>query len=192
MKFAKLKGKEILRTFISIDIPENIQKEILKIQKRLPDFKGQGRLTGLENLHLTLKFLGGVDSEILIEIKRRLKEIRIGAFETEIKSIGIFDNGGSKKYSRKIIVWLYLTNCQELQKIIDEKLEGLFKEEKRFMSHLTIARLKYLKNKNRFLGEVKKIKISNLKFTVDRFSLQKSELFPEGSVYTDIKTYFLD
>ncbi|RLG16235.1 RNA 2',3'-cyclic phosphodiesterase, partial [Candidatus Pacearchaeota archaeon] len=43
-----------MRTFISIDIPEKVRKEIIKIQNELSDFKG--KKTEPENLHLTLKF----------------------------------------------------------------------------------------------------------------------------------------
>ena len=178
-----------MRTFVAIHIPENIKKEIIKIQKRLPSF--EGRLTSPENMHLTLKFLGEVDEKILIEIKRRLKEIDFRDFGTEIKSIGIFDNSKSRKYSRKIIVWLHLTNCNGLQREIDRKLLGIFPREKRFMSHLTIARIRRLKNKKRFLGELNKIKIPLLKFRVKNFCLEKSELSSGGPVYTTLEKYNL-
>ena len=60
------------------------------------------------------------------------------------------------------------------------------------MSHLTIARVKSLKNKNRFLGELRKIKIPLLKFQVKEFKLMKSELFLEGPIYEEISNYSLD
>jgi len=176
-----------MRTFISISIPENIKKEIIKIQKNLPAF--EGKIIGPENLHLTLKFLGEIDDEVLIEVKRRLKEIKFKSFETKIGSLGIFDNSKSRKYSRKIIVWVYLSNCKVLQRLIDEKLSGIFPKEKRFMSHLTIARVKKLKNKKRFLGELKKIRIPLLKFKVSSFKLKESELLPEEPVYKTIESY---
>ena len=47
-----------MRTFIAVDIPENVKEEIIKIQDKLPEFVG--KLTELENLHLTLKFLGEI------------------------------------------------------------------------------------------------------------------------------------
>lgn len=182
--------KESIRAFISIDVPEKIKKEIIKIQRQLPTFNG--KFTEPENFHLTLKFLGEVDSEILIEIKRRLKEIDFKSFEAKIDSIGVFDNRKNKRFPKKIIVWLHLTRCEKLQRIIDEKLSGIFKKEKRFMSHLTIARARDLKNKNRFLGELKKIKLSHLKFNVKSFELKKSKLFPHGPVYETLGRYSLN
>lgn len=173
---------ESMRCFISIDLPKEIQKEVEKIQKVLPGFKG--KLTEPENLHLTLKFLGEIDEEHLVEIKRRLNEIRFKKFEIEISQIGVF----SPNHIR--IVWLHLSNCEKLQKLVDEKLEGLFKKEHRFMSHLTIARVKGIKNKRYFLGELKKIKIpKGLKFTIKEFVLKKSTLTPEGPLYEDLETF---
>jgi len=120
-----------MRAFISIDIPEEMRKEIIKIQRSLPKFFG--KKTAPENLHLTLKFLGEINEEQLSVIKKRLSKLSFSSFETEIDFLGFFDN-----YPRGI-VWLHLTNCEQFQKEIDDALKDLFGKEKRFMSHLTIA-----------------------------------------------------
>jgi 2'-5' RNA ligase len=175
---------EKIRTFISIDLPKLIQKELKKIQDLLPGFTG--KKTEPENLHLTLKFLGEIDGERIIEIKKRLKEIEFKSFECTIDSLGVF----SKKRIR--IVWVHLSNCNKLQRAVDEKLTGLFEKEHRFMSHVTIARVKSIKHKNYFLGELKKVKIPLLKFKVNSFKLKKSTLTPEGPVYEILKEYKAD
>lgn len=173
-----------MRCFISIDIPENIKKEIEKIQEQLPEFTG--KKTEAKNLHLTLKFLGEMPDEKVELAKEKLKEIKIKKFEAEINLIGVF----SEKIIR--IVWLHLTNCDKLQKEIDKSLKGLFKPEQRFMSHLTIARVKNVKNKKDFLEKLNKIKIPKIKFVVDNFKLKSSMLKPKGSVYGDIEKYNLE
>lgn len=173
-----------VRAFISVDIPKNILEGITKIQKMLPEFNG--KFTETENLHLTLKFLGDIDEEILLEIERRLREINFKSFETRISEIGVF----SPEYVK--IVWVKLDNCENLQKAVDEKLSDIFEKEKRFMGHLTIARVKNIKNRKIFLEGLKKIKIpSRLNFSVKSFKLKKSELTPEGPVYETIEEYFL-
>jgi len=175
------------RAFISIDIPEKIRKDILKIQKQLPEF--YGKLTEPENLHLTLKFLGEVDEEKIEKVKLNLIEIKYGRFETEVEYLGFFDNiKRGKKYGP---IWLHLTNCEGLQKKIDESLGDIFPSEKRFMSHLTIARVKSLDDKKYFLEGLGKIKIPKIKFGVDNFMLKKSILKPEGPVYETIEEYKL-
>jgi len=175
---------EPIRTFISVDIPRRIQREIKKLQDELPGF--EGKRTELENLHLTLKFLGEVDEEKIEEIKKRLRDVKFEKFDTKIGGVGVF----SPKFVK--IVWVHLKNCNRLQKVIDEALSGMFEKERRFMSHLTIARVKFLKNKNYFLGELDKIKIHpGLKFNVNNFELKKSTLTPEGPVYESLERYTL-
>jgi len=172
-----------MRCFISIDVPENVKKEIQGIQEQLPEFFG--KKTEVENLHLTLKFLGEIDGAKLEEIKKGLSEVKFKRFEAEIDSIGIF----SEKFIR--IIWLHFTNCEKLQKQIDEKLRDLFEPEKRFMSHLTIARVKSIKDRKEFLENLKEIKIPEIKFVVDNFRLKKSILTEKGPIYETIESYDL-
>ena len=171
------------RCFVSIDIPEELKRDIEKIQNLLPDF--QGRKTEPKNLHLTLKFLGEIDEKKVEEVKQKLGEINFNKFESEIDSIGVF----SEKFVR--IVWLHLTNCGGLQKKVDGILSAEFKSEYRFMSHLTIARVKSLQDKKNFLEKLNKIKSDKMKFGVDSFRLKKSILTKKGPIYKTIEEYKL-
>jgi len=173
-----------MRCFISIDVPEGVKKKIQKIQEQFPEFFG--KKIEFENLHLTLKFLGELNEEKIELVKMKLNEIDFKKFETKVDSIGVF----SEKFVR--IIWLHLRCCDALQKQIDKKLEDVFKKEKRFMSHLTMARVKKIKDKKKFLGDLKKIKIPEIKFVVESFRLKKSELKPEGSVYETLEVYDLE
>ncbi len=178
-----------MRCFISINISKEVTKEIGNIQQKLPEF--QGKKTELENLHLTLKFLGEIDEGKIDEIKKKLREIKFEKFESEIDSIGVFDNRKSRKYKKKVIVWLHLSGCSEFQKIVDEKLKDLFEKERRFMSHLTIARVKNIKDKKKFLDDLKKIKMPETKFNINSFYLMRSELTKKGPRYEIIEEYKL-
>ena len=170
-----------MRCFISIDIPDNIKKEIIKIQERLPEFSG--KTTEKENLHLTLKFLGEINDKDVDEIKKRLNKIKFKKFETEMNSIGMFSDR---------IIWINMKNCMELQKEIDDELSGLFRKEERFMGHLTIARIKHLDNKKDFIEKLKEVKIKPIKFQVNSFKLKKSVLGEVGPAYEDIEVYNLN
>ena len=84
-----------------------------------------------------------------------------------------------------------MNNCDALQKEIDEKLSPIFEPERRFMSHLTIARVKSIKDKNIFLEKIKKIKFDKIKLKVKNFKLKRSKLTRNGSVYEDLEIYDL-
>jgi len=167
-----------MRTFISIDIPEEIRKEILKIQKQLPEFSG--KITEKENLHLTLKFLGEISGGQAEKIKEELEKIKFKRFEAEISEIGVFDENFIR------IVWLKIENCGNIQKEIDDRLSFLFPKEERFMSHLTIARVKNIKDRKKFISGLGKIKTERKKFIVSEFYLKKSILAGSNPVYENL------
>ena len=78
-----------MRCFIGIDLPVEATKEIERLQKIIkPHFVG--KTTSSENLHLTLKFLGEIEDDILNEIKKRLSSIKYHPFELTLKGIGVF------------------------------------------------------------------------------------------------------
>ena len=177
-----------MRTFIALDLPREAINEIKGIQKILKNKTlFTGKFTEPENLHLTLKFLGEVDEDKIKEIKKRLKEIKIEGFYIEVGDVGVFTKSFIK------IIWIKLNGkgIFQLQKEIDERLEDLSEKEKRFMGHITIARVKHVSDKKSFLEYLKSVKPKKIKFYCNKFYLKKSELKSEGPVYTDLEEYTL-
>lgn len=178
-----------MRCFIALELPREAINSIKELQKLIEKQNiFTGKFTEPENLHLTLKFLGEIFEEQIEEVKKRLNEIKFKEFEAGLGEIGIF----SKKFIK--IIWIKLDGkgVFELQRLIDEKLKDLFKSEERFMSHITIARVKNVPDRKRFLEYIKNIKPKKIKFPVDKFFLKKSELKPEGPVYEDLGTYIAE
>lgn len=178
--------KKSTRAFICIDFPDEVIKEIARIQELLAKTKFTGKLTELENLHLTLKFLGEIDDNKIKEIKKRLSGIKFERMRLKLGKIGTFSIRGKPR-----IIWIKVEGKQihDLQKKIDDALSGMFKAEERFMSHLTIARIKYVKDKKGFLESVGGIHVKPVAFDVSEFKLKKSELKPIGPVYADAEVY---
>jgi RNA 2',3'-cyclic 3'-phosphodiesterase len=181
-----------MRCFIALDLPREAMDHIEDIQKVI---KKQnlfaGKFTEVENLHLTLKFLGEISEGEIEKVKEELKQVKFKEFEARLGEIGVF----SSKYSSYIrVIWIKLDGkgIFSLQKEIDKALDKLFPVEQRFMSHITIARVKNMKDKRALLEYIKKIKISEIKFKVDKFFLKKSELLPEGPIYEDLAEYTLE
>ena len=170
-----------MRCFVSIDIPEKIKKEIIEIQKKLPAFKG--KITEPENLHLTLKFLGEIDKSQLDQITKILEKAYFRKFNVRVGSLGVFSPKNIK------IVWLHIDDCTNLHDEIDKSLKRFFPLETRFMSHLTIARVKDIDNPKKFLENLKSIKIPQMEFTVDQFYLKQSILTEEKPQYKTLAVY---
>ena len=79
----------------------------------------------------------------------------------------------------------------ELQSKIDESLKPLFKKEKEFKAHITLARVKYPEDKRGFVEQVKNIKVESKKIEIKDFRLIKSTLSPKGAVYEDLAVFGL-
>jgi len=180
-----------IRTFIALDLPREVINEIKRVQEFIKKKKlFDGKLVEPENLHLTLKFLGEIDEDKINEVKNRLKGIKFEGFEVGFGDIGVF----SSKYKKYIrVIWVKLNGkaVWDLQKKIDEVLEGLFEREHRFMGHITIARVKRVYDRQGFLEYIQNLSLRKIKFKVDNFFLKKSELKPEGPFYKDLAKYKL-
>jgi 2'-5' RNA ligase len=163
--------EEKIRTFIALELPQEVKEHIKDLQKYLDI---DGKKTKSEHLHLTLKFLGEITPETLEKVKKRLKKIKINSFEVKLGKTGHFN---------KRIIWLGVFGAGPLQKAIDHALDGLFKKEQRFMGHITIGRAK----------EIRKIPYNKKKipFIVKEFVLKKSILSPDGPIYEDLERYNL-
>ena len=170
-----------MRCFIGINLPSTAIKEIERLQNIIePHFIG--KITESKNLHLTLKFLGEIDNDTLKKVKKKLFLIKFQPFELYINKLGVF----SKKFVK--IVWVKVSNVP-LQQLIDNSLADIFEKEWRFMGHITIARIKNLKNKNSFLELINKTKVNKIVFMIKEFYLKESILQKEGPVYKVISRY---
>ncbi len=180
---------DLTRAFICVEMPDSVIKEIARIQEVLSGQKFTGKMTELENLHLTLKFLGEIDAEKLEIVRERLRSVEFNKFEARLMYSGTFSVRGAPK-----IVWVKVGNpgIAELQARVDNALSELFKPEERFMSHVTIARLKYVKDKKGFNEYVKNLGVKEISWEVDSFVLKSSELRPNGPVYRDVERYSSD
>ena len=169
-----------MRLFIAIDFNE-LRDYFIGLQKLLPK---NAKLSLTKTFHLTLKFLGEVQPDNADRIIDILKKIKFESFFVHLDSVGIFP---TENYIR--VVWVGLKpeeKILELQKKIDESLNKLFKKEKDFKAHITLARVKYPEDKKQFLEQLKKIEIENKKIKIKDFRLVKSTLTPSGPVYEDL------
>ncbi len=170
-----------MRAFIAVDIP--FDKDFKEYQEEIKEFCG---FSFPKQFHLTLKFLGEVNENKIEKIKEKLKEIKFKSFKSRLGDLGVFPD---KKHIN--IIWISLIpedKIKKLQQSVEDALEQFFEREKReFKSHITLVRVKFVKDKEKLLDSLKK-KIEG-GFVIDKFKLIKSELTPKGAVYTVLEEY---
>ena len=92
------------------------------------------------------------------------------------------------------MIWVGLNPADkiiELRKRIDEALLDISSKDEEFTAHLTLGRVKFIKDKEKFNTGLK-VDIKNIEFEIDKFLLVKSELSKDGSKYIVLETYTLD
>lgn len=171
-----------MRLFIAFDVSESAHTHILDLQKKLTGAK----LTFTKEFHLTLKFLGEITPVQADEIKKRLSKVKFAPFTAKLDGTGVFPENGTPR-----VVWIGIEPREiicELQKQIDEALNGLFPKEKSFQPHITLARVKEITDK-KFAERVKNLKVEPFSFEVKEFKLIESQLTGEGPHYKDMAIY---
>ncbi|HBP25864.1 MAG TPA: RNA 2',3'-cyclic phosphodiesterase [Acholeplasmatales bacterium] len=128
-----------MRAFIGIDLPD-CKPELVKIQERLKNQSSAGNFTLSSNLHLTVLFLGDIDSSMEKEVRSVLEKLSLPPFEititglTNLRDMIIAQIGPSGPLS-------------ELYRLLFENLSalGLALENRPFFPHVTLVRKTGLK-----------------------------------------------
>ena len=176
------------RGFIAIDIKPF--PKFLEFEREIKNTGANVKPVEPENIHLTIKFLGDTDESLIDRIGEIMNDSvkEIEPFEISLRDAGFFPN---ERYIK--VIWIGIENGENISKIacnIDEKITNLgFQREKRkFSAHLTIARVKNVKNKEKLIQIIEKYRnIEFAKFKINSIKLKKSILTPKGPIYTTLK-----
>ena len=183
----------LLRTFIAVDIPPAIQKTIqYKIEMLRKAIGNSIRWVPVQNIHLTLKFLGDVsqnDVDKLTQMLRTESDTH-ASFDITIGGLGSFPN--SKRARVVFIRTQAPAELDALQRGIESATTRLgFEADTRpFSPHLTVGRVRghitapEQEKIRKILEETKIDSVGTAR--VDSIHLYKSELKPGGSVYTKL------
>lgn len=101
----------------------------------------QFRWTPAANLHLTVRFIGGIERAAVDEIADRLGELRLAAFELALGELGTFKRGRLVR-----VVWLQVRAGTDQARGLAAQVEaecvraGLEPDARPFQPHLTLAR----------------------------------------------------
>jgi 2'-5' RNA ligase len=172
-----------MRLFIAVDL-EN-EDYFRGIQKQLD--KELSDLTLTKTYHLTLKFLGEVDDSLVPKIKEALEKVSFEHFSVKTTKIGVFPNANFVR-----VIWIGLEPEDKIIKLknkMDDALKELFKSEKDFTAHVTLARIKFIKDKIKFSEDLKKLRFESKEFHVKNIKLIKSTLMPDGPTYETLSEF---
>ena len=182
------------RLFVAVKIHPS--PELLQVYYGLKKDLALEKIKWVEenNLHLTLKFLGNTYSSLMDTIIETLEVVasETSPFEMDIRNPGIF---GSRYNPR--VIWLGIEKSPQLTDLADKVLDGLDKagfprDRQNFVPHLTIGRIKHIREKKHLKNTIEKYQGKPLqKVLIKEFYLYESILMREGPVYKVIKKFTL-
>ena len=191
---------DFVRTFVAVELagPQRDRLAALQAQLKKDRLARTVRWVDAENIHLTLKFLGDVESTRLPEVQRALAA---ACRESPAFALSLADAGAFPNLRRPNVIWVGLSGDLALATALAKKIDdacaalGFAPEERPFSPHLTLGRVKREASpaERQGLGAlIEGAKVAaNEPMPVERVNLMKSELRPTGSLYTRLGQFEL-
>ena len=189
---------EQIRSFIAIELPEEIKRELSRLEEKLQS-AGYARVKWVDpaGIHLTLKFLGNIATDKIDAITAAIEKATqgIGPFNLIVKDLGAFPH-----LRRVQVAWTAIggetDKLNQLQQGIESNLVdlGFERETRPFTSHLTLARLRnqVSTTERQQLGQLlASTPFQAGSFVVNTISLMRSQLQRTGAVHSRISSVSL-
>lgn len=172
------------RLFAAIRPPDPIRERLLDIEEGIANARWQEE----DQLHLTLRFFGEVETTTANELAEALGRVDCEPFELALAGVDYFEKKGTPHSS-----WAGIGKSEPLM-TLHRRVErasrsaGLAPEKRKFVPHITIARL------DASAGPVapflaRHAGMSGEPWRVDSFTLYESRLARDGARYTPLEIF---
>lgn len=174
-----------MRLFIAIELPEEVKRILGRLRTDIPG----ARWVPMEQLHLTLSFLGEVDEITAKLLTEELASIDAPGFDLRFSGTGCFPN---RRQPRVLWVGLepepLLSNLASLVRKAVLSCD-IYQDERPFSAHITLARLKLPASREAgaFLDQPQNNELPTV--AVREFILFQSLLTPQGAIHTPLKSF---
>ena len=167
-----------MRLFIAIQLDPNIKKALTDVQTALRQRGYKGRFTDIENMHLTLAFIGEFnDPDTVLEA---MKQVPFDPFNLTLG--GYIGNFGD-------LLWAGIEKSPQLEKHVKSLRHALSEAQilfdgRKFNPHITLMR--NAASRRGFSDIV----ISKEEMSVCKISLMRSDFGKHGAVYTELGSIY--
>ncbi len=179
-----------LRTFIAVDLGKVLRDRLVTLQEKLAQSGAAVKWVEVENLHVTLLFLGEVDERELPPLCRAVSVVcgRHDRFDLNIQTVGCFPNP-----RRPRVVWAGVgAGGPELIALHDSLEAPLMelgcyrREERQFTPHVTLGRVKSDASADELAAVLAKKATWNAgcEIEVQELLVMSSQLTSQGPEYT--------
>ena len=136
---------QTIRSFISVPLPPGITSAAAKMIKRLREYSDSMKWVPVDNMHLTLKFLGEVDNIEVHDICKAMRKVAVDIQPFELEFGGA---GGLPGNDRARVIYMGVTDPSGSLTRLVNGLEtaladlGYRPESRDYVPHLTLGRVR--------------------------------------------------
>jgi len=170
-----------VRLFFALWPDEQVRSQITDNLQRFDLDKNQNRITGKDNLHMTLHFVGNTSFAEMNCLDQQAKLARVQSFDLVLDCSGYFN--------KPRVFWF---GCHDAPRVLYDlpfklgqylDICAYSPESRPYSPHVTVAR--------KIVGAPEEIKLEPVNWHVDRFVLVKSISITGGVRYEVVKSYAL-
>ena len=177
---------ELVRAFVAVRVPgfvaDTLDNFLAELRPLAPI-----RWVRREQFHITLKFLGELQPDIIAQVKDTLEPLKFfQPFIIDLQHIGAFPNLAAPR-----VLWLSgnkgSSELARIARIVDDTLAdevGLVRDSRKFLPHLTLARLKDTHLPEALVRKLGEVPV--LSWECRELSLMRSQLTPKGPIYSQL------
>ena len=183
------------RAFIAVEIDSPNKQKLSELITLLKKTDTDVKWVNENQMHLTLKFLGNIEETKAQEVSLALESIAkdFKEFYISLSKLDVFPN-----INKPRVVWVAIDEGKDTLKLLADKIEsrlekiGFEKEKREFKAHLTLGRVKSLKNISQLTEVIQKTDFqSQDKIKINALILFQSTLTPKGAIYAPLAEIIL-
>ncbi len=177
-----------VRTFLAIELNDSTRSRLCQVQQRLDTEAAKIKWVDKPQLHITLKFLGSIEEEVLPEVCNITTQIagKIQPFDFDVVGVTAFPLRGPVR-----MFWAHAVDATGRMAVLYEKLEASFREvgfkaeNRSFKPHITLGRIRYTKKPELLRDSAQQFESENFgTLHTDEVVVFCSRLTPSGPIYT--------
>ena len=165
------------RHFFALWPDEDTRENIAAVCQQLPE--KYGRVITPQNLHITLAFLGSIDSEQALRLREGAASARGTGFTLTLERLGWWKRPGVAWIAPELTPAALLGLVGSINHLIQG--HGIVPDSRLFQPHLTIAR--------KVKRAPEHVEFAPIKWKISSFCLARSNTLPAGAVYEVIETW---
>ena len=180
-----------MRSFIAINLPEAVKREIDSIVERLLPVGPPARWVPASNLHLTLKFLDEISPDQVMPIRGAITmaSTTVQPFDIRLGGFGVIPNERKAR-----VFWIGIESGFETMRNLAREIDrattplGFPREEREFSAHVTLARFREPGPTGNLMKAALHEPYNSETFRVGSIELMKSVLSSKGAEYSILES----